>query len=221
MSGETYARDSSSYDRGLGFFDAVYGFALTLLVTTVDVTGIDEWESLGAFLDANGSQLVSFGISFVVIAVFWRHNHQILAKFRAIDGVVIAANVVVMAFVVFIPFTTDAMGNPDLQDLPLPVALYAANIALAVLANATMFQIAARRGLLEQSLSWRARRALLADALVTPAVFLVSIPVTYWAAHAWDDPSLGQWCWLLLVPIAPFTGRWASRIVDAETVPTI
>lgn len=213
----TYARDASAYDRAAGFFDAVYGFALTLLVTTVDMSEPSSWDSVGALLDTNGSQLVSFGISFVVIAVFWRQNHQMLAGFRAIDGVIIVANIVVMAFVVFIPFTTEAMGDPALQDLPLPIALYALNIALAVVASAVMFQIAAQRGLLEQELSWRARRALLLDALVTPAVFLASIPVTYWAATTWDDPSLGRWCWLSLVVLAPLTGRWSARIVETDT----
>lgn len=216
MTDETYARDSSAYERGVGFFDAVYGFALTLLVTTIDMSGTSTWESVGSLIDTNGSQLLSFAISFVVIAVFWRQNHQMLASFKAIDGVTIATNIVVMAFVVFIPFTTEAMGDPELQDLPLPIALYALNIALAVVASAVMFQIAAQRGLLEQELSGRARRALLLDALVTPAVFLASIPVTYWAADAWDDPSFGRWCWLGLVVLAPLTGRWSARIVDAE-----
>lgn len=217
MASEIYSRDSSSYDRGLGFFDAVYGFALTLLVTTVDMSGTATWQSVGSLVETNGSQLLSFAISFVVIAVFWRENHQMLSKFTAIDGPVIAANVVVMAFVVFIPFTTEAMGDPELQDLPLPVALYAVNLALAVVASAAMFQLAARRGLLEQRLSGRARRALLLDALVTPAVFLASVPVTYWAAHVWGDPSLGRWCWLTLVVLGPVAGHWSSRIVDAET----
>ena len=69
---ERYPRDSSSYDRALGFFDAVYGFALTLLVTTIDITGSATWESPGALISSNGSQLFSFAISFIVIAMFWR-----------------------------------------------------------------------------------------------------------------------------------------------------
>ena len=39
MAEEICARDSSAYERGVGFFDAVYGFALTLLVTTIDSPG--------------------------------------------------------------------------------------------------------------------------------------------------------------------------------------
>src|SRR5699024_6272741 len=120
---ERYARDSSSYDRALGFFDAVYGFSLTLLVTTIDISDVSTWRSPGALVSSNGSQLLSFVISFIVIAVFWRNNHKMIARFAALDGATISANIVAMMFVVFIPFTTNAMGDPQLQNLALPTAL--------------------------------------------------------------------------------------------------
>ncbi len=217
---ERYAQDTSGYDRGLGFFDAVYGFALTLLVTTVDVTGRATWESPASFLDANGTQLASFAVSFVVIVAFWRQNHQMLARFRAIDGTVIVANVVVMAFVVFIPFTTDAMGDPDLADLALPTALYALNIALAVSASIVVFEVGRRRGLLDRRPSPAEHRAELIDALATPAVFLASIPVTYLAVDLWSDAAAGKWVWALLLVVKPLTGRRLDRITaEVATVP--
>lgn len=210
---ERYERDTSSYDRALGFFDAVYGFALTLLVTTIDVTGVSTWDSPSAFLSTNGDQLLSFAISFVVIVVFWRQNHRLIGRFAALDGITIAANAVVMLFVVFIPFTTEAMGDPQLQALPLPTAMYALNVALAVIASVLMFQLAASRGLLAEELPWRARRAQLLDGLVTPAVFLLSIPVTYAATAAWNEPDIGKLFWLTLLVIGPVTGRWSDRVV--------
>jgi hypothetical protein len=30
-----YNRDTAEFDRGIQFFDAIYGFAITLLITTV------------------------------------------------------------------------------------------------------------------------------------------------------------------------------------------
>jgi hypothetical protein len=33
----TYERGSAEVDRGVPFFDAIYGFAITLLITTADV----------------------------------------------------------------------------------------------------------------------------------------------------------------------------------------
>lgn len=210
-----YEKETSSYDRALSFFDAVYGFALTLLVTTIHVTGVSTWQSLGAFLDSNGNQLLSFAISFVLIAVFWRKNHELLAQFTALDGVTIWANICVMSFVVFLPFTTRANGDPQLQHLPLPTAIYAFNVAAAILASIVMYQIALRRGLVENVLRGRARWAQLIDSLTTPLVFLFSIPVAYLSVSMIGTAVGAKLFWLVLFLVRPITGRWAERVTAA------
>jgi len=211
-----YERDTSNFDRALGFFDAVYGFALTLLVTTIDITDVQAWQSLGDLLAADGLQLLSFLISFIVIVVFWRQNHAMIARFSALDSATIMANVVVMAFVVFIPFTTEAMGHPDLQELPLPTAMYAFNVGAAIVASIVVQQVGWRRGLVDHDESPRARRARLLDALIAPVVFFASIPVTYLGVALWGDSSAGKLFWLLLVVTGPVTGRWAERVARRE-----
>lgn len=211
-----YERDTSNFDRAVGFFDAVYGFALTLLVTTIDITDVQAWQSLGNLLAADGLQLLSFLISFIVIVVFWRQNHAMIARFTALDSATILANVVVMAFVVFIPFTTEAMGHPDLQELPLPTAMYAFNVGAAIVASMVVHQVGWRHGLVDQDESPRARRARLLDALTAPVVFFASIPVTYLGVALWGDSSVGKLFWLLLVVIGPVSGRWADRVARRE-----
>lgn len=214
---DRYERDSSSYDRALGFFDAVYGFSLTLLVTTIDVTGTATWESPYALISNNGGELLSFGISFIVIAVFWRNNHHMIGRLAALDGPTITANIVVMGLVVFIPFTTDAIGDPQLQQLALPTALYAVNVALCIIASVIMFQIAVSRGLTDNPVPKRVRKAQIIDGLSAPAVFLLSVPVTCWAVAIWQDSSAGKLFWLLLFITGPIIGRWSARIEAADT----
>ncbi len=210
--GNGYERDTSNFDRAVGFFDAVYGFSLTLLVTTIDVTDVQAWQSLGELLAADGTQLLSFLISFVVIVAFWRQNHAMIARFTALDSATITANVVVMAFVVFIPFTTEAMGHPDLQALALPTAMYAFNVGAAILAGTLVYQVGIRRGLVDQDEPPRARRAWTIDALTKPVVMFASIPVTYFGVALWGDSSAGKLFWLLLLVVGPVSGRWADRV---------
>jgi uncharacterized membrane protein len=214
-----YEQETSGFNRPLSFLDAVYGFALTLLVTTIDVDGRAAWESVGALLSEDGTELLSFVISFVVIVVFWRQNHALVAQFEALDSATIVANIVVVGLVIFIPFTTEAMGDPQLQDLALPTALYALNVALAVLASIVMYQIAARHGLIAEPETPAVRRARLLDAFATPVVFLVSIPVTYLGVAQWGDSSAGKYVWLSLVVIAPLSGRHAARVSQRERRP--
>lgn len=208
-----YERDTSSFDRALGLFDAVYGFALTLLVTTIDITDRQAWLSVGDLLARHGTELASFLISFVVIIAVWRENHALIGRFTALDSPTILANIVVIGLVIFIPFTTEALGQPDLQDLPLPTALYAANVGLVILANIVLHQMGLARGLVHIDEPRRARRARLVDALVKPAVMFASIPVTYLGVALWGDPNAGRLFWLLLLVLGPLSARLTERYV--------
>ena len=52
------------------FFDAIFAFAGTLLITTVDNFTRDAWTSLDAMWKANGSSVITFTISFLVVVAF-------------------------------------------------------------------------------------------------------------------------------------------------------
>ena len=47
---EHYERDTIEFARAFTFFDAVYAFALTLLVVNVDPPEASDWKSLTALL---------------------------------------------------------------------------------------------------------------------------------------------------------------------------
>ena len=49
-----YARDESEFDRAIGFIDATFALALTLLITTLEVAGdAAAWANIGALDDAS------------------------------------------------------------------------------------------------------------------------------------------------------------------------
>ena len=67
-----YQRDDQEFGRAIGFFDATYALALTLLVTTLAIPEPSSaWASLPALWDVVGPQFLAFGISFAVIASYW------------------------------------------------------------------------------------------------------------------------------------------------------
>lgn len=109
-----YERDSVEFARTFAFLDAVYAIALTLLVVNLDPPEAAAWQSLSTLLASGlGWQLLGFGISFAVIAVFWRANHRIVAGFNAITPATITANLVAIAFVVLVPFSTQGSAMPS------------------------------------------------------------------------------------------------------------
>lgn len=199
-----YGRDGIEFGRALTFFDAVFAFALTLLVTSIDDFSPEAWRSPGAFWAANGSSLLSFAISFVVVVSFWRSSHRQLAEFRHLDSGLIGIQALAMFGVVLIPFTTEAMGKPALNGLPLPVAVYAVDVSVTYLLQHAVPVVADRRGLRTTRMSPAEHREILATAVVLPAVFLGSIPVAYLVS-----PGAAQLSWLLLFVLVPLAGRLA------------
>lgn len=203
MGHDVYERDSSGYDRALGFFDAIYGFSLTLLIANLDVPPPEAWHSIESLLAHEvGSQLTGFLISFIVIALFWRVNHSTIDRLPRIDSGLITVNIIAAGLIIFIPFSTQGMSDPATADLPLPTALYAVNIAAAMVSqSAIIFMsqwheggIHARRG--------RQWMLQILDSLVGPAVFLISVPVAY----AWGGNN-AKYVWLALIVLGPLSAR--------------
>lgn len=164
-------------------------------MTTLEVDDASAWTSLDALGDAVGAQFVAFAIAFAVISGYWLRHHRLIASFAAIDTVVIVANLALVAAIVLLPFSTRSVGDPGVEDLPLPTAVMAVNVAAASILHVTVFALAWRRGLLSSSPDPAEPSDYMLAGLAPAAVFLVSIPVAYLAS-----PIAAQLCWLAVIP---------------------
>jgi uncharacterized membrane protein len=203
-----YGRGSAEFDRGVSFFDAVYGFAITLLITTVHPPGPKAWASVRTLLASGfGSELFGFVLSFLVIALFWRYNYRLIGTMSGMTSRIVASNIACVFFIILIPFTTQAMNSAALTNLPLPTALYAANIAFASLSQATMYQIARASGLVPAASTRRGTVIGWVQDLALPVVFLGSIPIAFLAGAHYAQDS-----WALLAVLMPVLGRVSMKI---------
>jgi uncharacterized membrane protein len=194
-----WQRDDLEFARAVTFFDAIFAFAVTLLITTVDDFTPQAWSSLDALQEANGASLLAFTISFVVVVSFWRANHQEVTGFMALDGRVIMLNCIVMFGVVLIPFTTEALGK---LNLPLPVAVYAVVISATYLMQRVVVLDADRRGLKGTRMTPHEKHWTIIYGAVLPVVFLGSIPIAYLLSPGW-----AQRCWIILAVVYPLLNR--------------
>lgn len=202
--GRRYRREGVEFSRAVTFFDAIYAFAVTLLITTVDDFSPEAWSSPSALWAANGSSLLAFTISFAVVVSFWRGSHEAVSGLSAMNGRVVGLSCIAMFGVVLLPFATEALGK--VSDAPLPVAIYAVVIAgTSVMHHLTEDQ-ADVAGLRRHRRSPAERRWFWVSAAVVPAVFLISIPIAYLVA-----PSAGMYFWASLIVIGPLAGRWTTR----------
>lgn len=203
-------RDAPEFGRSVSFFDAVYGFAATLLVANVDPPPPEQWSDLGALAQSDLSlQLFGVALSFTVIAVMWRANVRITRLLRGLDGPTIALNLLAAGMVVFLPFTTQGISDGRTAFLALPTALYAINVALASLAQVLLYQVGRARGL-ERVRTTRAQNVpVLIDELLTPAWFLASVPIALLV-----DAMAAKYFWLGLLIVGPISGRLSRRAIS-------
>jgi uncharacterized membrane protein len=202
--GGRFGREGVEFARAVTFYDAIYAFAVTLLITTVDDFRREAWSSLPALWEANGKSLTAFAISFAVVVSFWRGSHRAVAGLAAMNSRIITLSCISMFGVVLIPFATEAMGK--VGELPLPVAVYAVVIAGTSLMHHIMEDQADRADLRHRQRTPAERRWHWVGAAVLPAVFLLSIPVAYLVS-----PAAAQYSWASLFVLGPAAGAWTER----------
>lgn len=162
------------FSRIVAFSDGVFSIAITLLVLALEIpAGADVVDELRA----RGDEFFAYFLSFAVVGRFWISHHRVFGAVARFDNGLVALNLVYLAFVALIPFTSEVLG--DYSDDSAGVALYAANLTLVTALSFAIIRYSARGGLLraEESGYW-ARRAGAMNLVVT-AVFAASIPIAF------------------------------------------
>jgi len=200
------------FGRALAFSDGVFGVAITLLITTIDVPhveGPDLQSKLVDALQALDDSVISYFISFAVIGLMWMHHHRLFSRIRRLDTAALWLNLLSLSFIVLMPFTTELMG--DYGDESISIALYALNIALAVVSYTLLWWYCAARDMLGEHLTQAQIRYELVTRLFVAVGFLVSIPIAY------ASPRLAQWSWLVFGVAQGMTSSWLERTGRAPT----
>jgi TMEM175 potassium channel family protein len=181
------------YDRVLFFSDAVMAIAITLLV--VDLRVPDIVRNPGGELAADGHKILSFGISFVVIGLFWLGHHHLFRYITALDRRLILLNLLFLGTIAFLPYPTALLSATE-GEHTASIAFYAACVAATGLVELVIWLYAVRAdGLVPASISSARRRYETMHLLPVPVVFALSIPV------AFALPVAALFSWILLVPI--------------------
>jgi uncharacterized membrane protein len=107
---ERHAQRTRDYDRDVEpvsyFNDAVFAIAMTLLVVSIRVPSGTSAETLGRALRGLGSSFTSYGISFIVIGLYWLAFHRQLHYLERFDGTIFVIDLLFLMSVAFLPFPT-------------------------------------------------------------------------------------------------------------------
>ena len=176
------------FGRIVAFSDGVFSIAITLLVLNLGIAkGLSGSEVAEALFD-QWDNLLAFAISFAVIGRFWVVHHRFFAEVEAFDGRLIGLNMLYLAWIVLIPFSSEVLG--EYGDQTPAVVLYSVNLAVVVLLGLSMGVDARRRGL--ASIDDETHRQNRVRSTYIAGIFLLSVPLAFLA------PRAAPYLWLLL-----------------------
>jgi uncharacterized membrane protein len=112
------------------FSDGVFAVAITLLALNITVAGPGHGK-LSDQLGTHWPSFVAYLISFFTIGIIWVNHHALVRSVKTVDRTLLFLNLVLLLFVVLIPFSTAtaaeylAAKNAMPGDPQLAMALYA------------------------------------------------------------------------------------------------
>jgi uncharacterized membrane protein len=201
-------RDTAEFGRAVGFVDATFAIAATLLVTTL-VPADRDWTTWSRFWNTVDAPLLAFGLSFWVVSAYWLANHRFVATLAEISPRLMIATLVLLGFVVLLPFSTRGLGTAPASAAEVTTVVYAINVAIVSGMETVLYQLAFREGLFLRVPSPREVVARSVAQLVPTAVFVISIPITLLASA-----TAGRLTWLALIPLGAIVGRWTNARLD-------
>ncbi len=207
--------DLPGVERLLALSDGVVAIAITLLVLQLNVpppakladpTSASE---LATQLGKGADQLISYVISFYVIAQFWLVHHRVFRRMAGQREGLAWWNFVFLFTITVMPFTSDLLGKYSAN--PLAVDIFAVNLLAATLATQLTLVYGRRKDLL---IAETARETQAAQMRAVASVFVIVLSI----GIAWVNTGAAKYCWLLLAIAPRVADRWTSRR-PAETEP--
>jgi uncharacterized membrane protein len=158
----------------IAFGDAIFAFAITLMTISIDIPdlppNLTESELLSRLYDVY-PQVESYVISFAVIAIFWISYHQVFNFITRSHISMVYLNLLFLLLITFLSITTGSL-------LAL-IWWYATKDYRLVDKNINPFFV----------------RGLMANLLLVPLVFAISILVSFF------NQDIAQYFWLIIVPL--------------------
>jgi uncharacterized membrane protein len=191
--------------RVTAFTDGLFVVAATLLTVSIDIPSIPDrlvGTQLPHALDELVPQLISYFISFAVIAVFWFRHHALFGRLVHYDTGFVVLNFVFLAFIAILPFPTELLGRYG--QASVSVVVYSINVLVLSGCLTALFVYSERKGLVHPDADPRRFMDKVRGASVF-FVFGLSIPIALlFGARA------GQYTWLSLFVLAQL-GRLYDR----------
>ena len=181
-------------ERMAGFSDAIFAFAMTLLMLDIKVPDVPQGAAsseLTGWILAQAPKLSVYVLSFVVIGMFWMRHHSMFRLIRRHDSALMWLNMLFLLVISLMPFPTAILG--EYGDERTAVALYSGfMLAAGMLLNLIWIYATRSRRLVGPDLDDSAIRRSTRRGLAISCVFALSILLALFVSPSW-----ATWCLVL------------------------
>jgi uncharacterized membrane protein len=173
-------------DRGRleAFSDGVFAVAITLLV--IDLAVPERGHGLlGRQLASHWPSFAAYGVSFLTIGIIWVNHHGMFRNFAHVDRTLLFLNLLLLFFVVTIPFATAMMAaylRDGGADASLAAALYQGVFLGMSVAFGGLFLWSIKRGHMTVPLTGAAARMAVVRFTIGILAYAAAIGVAYFSA---------------------------------------
>ena len=173
-------------DRGRleAFSDGVFAVAITLLVFNLAVPQPGHG-LMGQQLASHWPSFAAYCVSFMTIGIIWVNHHALLRNFAAVDRTMLFLNLLMLFFVVTIPFATATVAaylREGGADASLAAAIYQGVFLCMSLAFGGLLWHSIRRRHLAVPLTGAAARSALIRFAVGNLAYALAIGIAYLSA---------------------------------------
>jgi uncharacterized membrane protein len=159
------------------FSDGVIAIIVTIMVLELHApsqpTLAGLWKVAPVFL--------SYGLSFLVVAIMWVNHHHLIHAVRGVTARLLWSNLYLLFWMSLVPFVTDYLGKNYHE--PLAVALYGLDLLLCSSAFYLLRIILAEQDQHDGKLS-DYHRSIQRKNLFSAGLYLASVPLAYMSVHA-------------------------------------
>jgi uncharacterized membrane protein len=175
-------------DRGRleAFSDGVIAVAITLLALNLAVAGPGHGPLLHQLGD-HWPAFLAYLISFFTIGIIWVNHHALVRNIAVVDRTLLFLNLLLLLFVVAIPFTTATMAEyltSSGRDSHVAMLLFGGAFEGMALSFGAVFEWTLQEGRTYQPVPTEARWAARRRFSLGPLVYLVAIALAFVSAPA-------------------------------------
>ncbi len=199
-------------ERIVFFSDAVFAIAITLLIIEIKVPHLEHDASDRDFWIAllkETPKIIGFLFSFFVIGAYWVGHHQIYGYIKRWNNGLIWRNVMFLAAIAFIPFSTAFFSEYPSRFVPL--FLYALSFSIAGFLETWQWRYAVRKQLIDETLSAAGIKQHTLHYSILPLVGVTAILIGF------ITPLLSGFAfWLIPILQRVIKRRFAEKPEDLE-----